>query len=143
MRSLKSQILTLWCRGRSYDEIVEALGCSRDYVRASVSRAKHGGRTPGDIENDKRKAHYRAERILSDPDYRRRWAEYCAKWRAENREHYNAYRREYQRRRRAEAAALDGATAPLGGSRAVKTQDATEQARARRSETHQPLLENS
>jgi hypothetical protein len=145
MRSLKSQILTLWCRGRSYDEIVAELGCSRDYVRASVSRAKHGGRTPGDhAHNERQRLRYQIDeafRAANRDRYRERWSTDLAMrqrsnekrrlWYLENREHQRATERARYARKKAERA-----TAPLGGSRAVKTQDATGQVRARRSETH-------
>jgi hypothetical protein len=130
-QTLKAQILTLWCRGRSYDEIVAELGCSRDYVRASVSRARYGGKTPGDLASERRVL----ERYHTDPEYRRmrdaKHAEYVranrervnATQRARNRERYRTdpeYRervlkrmRDREREQRMKAAQNDGA--PLRG----------------------------
>lgn len=95
-QTLKAQILTLWCRGREYAEIVEIVGCRREYVRAIISRS----------------------RLQLRPEWQARTREYKRAWRARR------------------MAPLNGATAPLGGSRAVKTQDSTELVRAARSETH-------
>jgi uncharacterized protein YjcR len=58
--TLKAQILTLWCRGRSYDEIVEIVGCRREYVRAIISRS----------------------RLQLDPEWQARTREYKRAWRA-------------------------------------------------------------
>jgi hypothetical protein len=87
MRS--TQILTLWCRGRSYDEIVAELGCSRDYVRASVSRARYGGKTPGDLASERRVL----ARYHADPEYHRKRDAYHAEYVRANRERVNAANR--------------------------------------------------
>jgi hypothetical protein len=58
MRS--TQILTLWCRGRSYAEIVELVGCRREYVRAIISRS----------------------RLQLSPEWQARTREYKRAWRA-------------------------------------------------------------
>jgi hypothetical protein len=58
MRS--TQILTLWCRGRSYAEIVEIVGCRREYVRAIISRS----------------------RLQLNPEWQARTREYKRAWRA-------------------------------------------------------------
>jgi hypothetical protein len=60
MATLKSQILTLWCRGRSYDEIVGLVGCRREYVRAIISRS----------------------RLQIDPEWQARTRAYKRAWRA-------------------------------------------------------------
>jgi hypothetical protein len=113
-QTLKAQILTLWCRGRSYDEIVEALGCKREYIRATLSRARHGGQTPGDIASNKRQTARRGELYRTDPEYRAYVDAKAAAWRDANREHYLAWRREYTRAWRAKRKAQhDGA--PLRG----------------------------
>jgi DNA-binding transcriptional regulator PaaX len=80
-KSLKSEIIRLWCLGRSYADIAEDVGCRREYVRAAVSRARHGGKTPGDRKQDELNADpgYRAarnellrERYRTDPKHRER-----------------------------------------------------------------------
>jgi hypothetical protein len=80
-KSLKSEVIRLWCLGRSYGDIAEDVGCSREYVRATVSRARHGGKTPGDRKQDELNADpgYRAaraellrERYRTDTEYRER-----------------------------------------------------------------------
>jgi hypothetical protein len=79
--TLKSRIIALWCRQWPYDEIVEEIGCRREYVRAVISRARYGGKTPGDITQDTLRADpgYRAarnellrERYRTDPKHRER-----------------------------------------------------------------------
>jgi hypothetical protein len=72
MRSLKSQILTLWCRGYDYGQIVEALGVRREYVRVCIARAKGGNRTTADRASDRRQV----ERYRADPAYREKRLEY-------------------------------------------------------------------
>jgi hypothetical protein len=79
--TLQSRIIALWCRQWPYDEIVEEIGCRREYVRAVISRARYGGKTPGDITQDTLRADagYRAarnellrERYQTDLKYRER-----------------------------------------------------------------------
>jgi DNA-binding transcriptional regulator PaaX len=65
-KSLKSEVIRLWCLGRSYGDIAEDVGCSREYVRAAISRARHGGKTPGDRKQDE---------LNADPGYRAARAE--------------------------------------------------------------------
>lgn len=113
MATLKAQILTLWCRGREYDEIVELMGVRREYVRACVSRARHGGCTPGDIASRHRYAARKRERYHADPDYRRAQLAKSSAYRKANLERLRAYDRARHRRRRD----AQTATAPLGTER--------------------------
>jgi hypothetical protein len=145
MRSLKSQILTLWCRGRSYDEIAAALGTSVKYCQACVSQARAGGNFAANdhwreryrTDEEFRERHKAKHRELyrTDPEYQAAVKRRSQKWRDANREKFKASNAAYMRAYRARLKA-EKATAPLGGSRAVRTRDATEQVRARRSETH-------
>jgi hypothetical protein len=145
MRSLKSQILTLWCRGRSYDEIAAAVGTSVKYCQACVSQASAGGNFTANERwreryrtdegfRERHKAKHR-EQYLTDAECRAAVKRRSQEWRDANREQFNAsnaaYMRAYRARKKAEMS-----DAALGGSAALRTQDATGQVRARRSETH-------
>jgi len=54
MKGLGERIRDLLDYGWDYDEIVEELGCSREYVRATASRKRYGRSTPGDRAHSRR-----------------------------------------------------------------------------------------
>ena len=108
----KDKILRLLAEGKKRQEIAAIVGCKPSYVSHTMSLAKrpgYGARWMREKRKNNPRA-YAAEKEAyrikwkTDPDYRRRKLERLRRWQEANREHYNAYQREWHRRRRQQEA---------------------------------------
>jgi len=55
------QIRDMAARGMPRDVIAACVGCRPEYIRAVLSRQRHGGSTPGDVAHSKRQTAWRRE----------------------------------------------------------------------------------
>lgn len=55
------QIRDMAARGMPRDVTAARVGCRPEYIRAVLSRQRHGGSTPGDVAQSKRKAAWQRE----------------------------------------------------------------------------------